>query len=113
MKRNMCLLLCAVLMTLLFAGCQPAQPGETTAPQISHVLKVGYGRVDITPEESVPLRGLGGDTSNRMSKDVKNPLYATCIAFTDETDNTILLMELDLALCFGLPTAYARADISK
>jgi hypothetical protein len=69
--------------------------------------------VDITPEESVPLRGLGGDTSNRMSKDVKNPLYATCIAFTDETDNTILLMELDLALCFGLPTAYARADISK
>ena len=117
MKRNVCLLLCAVMMVMLFAGCQTEGPveatAETTLPQVPRELKIGYGRVDITPQESVPLRGLGGDTSDRMSKDVKDPLYATCIAFTDETDNTILLFELDLAMCFGLATAYARSDISK
>jgi len=74
---------------------------------------VGYARVDITPQESVPLRGAGGDTSLRMSETVADPLYATCVAFTDESGNTILLYHLDLILSFSVPTLYARNAISK
>ena len=60
------------------------------------ILKVGYGRTDITPEESVPLRGYGS-TSNRMSDHVLNPLAATCLAFTDEAGQSVLIFALDLA----------------
>lgn len=59
------------------------------------VLKVGYGRTDITPRESVPLRGYGS-TSNRMSLQVIDPLAATCLAITDEAGETVLLFALDL-----------------
>ena len=59
-------------------------------------LKIGYGRADITPKESVPLRGYGS-TSNRMSKQVLDPLMVTCLAATDEQGESVLLFALDLA----------------
>ena len=62
---------------------------------MSEKLLVGFGRTDITPEESVPLRGYGS-TSNRMSDHVLNPLAATCLAFTDAKGETILVYSLDL-----------------
>ncbi len=58
---------------------------------------VGFARVDITPTESVPLRGYG-NTSKRMSQDVKDPLLLTCIAFTDPEGVTALLLPTDLCV---------------
>lgn len=58
-------------------------------------LKVGFGRADITPKESVPLRGYG-NSSHRMSDNVLNPLAATCVAFTDVSGTTALVFTLDL-----------------
>ena len=58
-------------------------------------VQVGYARTDISPLESVPLRGYGS-TSNRMSTHVLDPLYATCLAMTDDTGKTVLLYGLDL-----------------
>lgn len=58
-------------------------------------LTVGFGRSCITPEESVPLAGYG-NTSKRMSTRVRDDLYATCIAFTDARDHTVLLYSLDI-----------------
>ena len=57
-------------------------------------LMVGYGRVCITPEESVPLGGYG-NTSKRMSTNVLDDIYATAIAFSDD-DNTVILITLDM-----------------
>lgn len=57
-------------------------------------VRVGFGRADITPVESVPLRGYG-NTSRRMSGPVLSPLYATCLAFSDG-ENTVLLYTMDL-----------------
>lgn len=57
-------------------------------------LLVGYGKACITPEESVPLAGMG-NTSKRMSTMILDDLYATCIAFTDEADQTVLMFTLD------------------
>lgn len=56
---------------------------------------VGYGRVDITPQESVPLAGFG-NTSKRMSRYVRDPLFASCFAITDENDKTLILISMDL-----------------
>lgn len=58
------------------------------------LLKVGYCRVDITPEDSVPMGGYG-NPSVRYNQEVRDPLYATCIAFTDNENNTVLLYTTD------------------
>ena len=57
-------------------------------------MLVGYGKACITPEESVPIAGMG-NTSKRMSTMVLDDLYATCIAFTDARNQTVLLFTLD------------------
>jgi hypothetical protein len=44
------------------------------------LLKVGYGKADITPKTSVPLDGYG-NAANRFSQVQRDPLQATCIAF--------------------------------
>ncbi len=59
------------------------------------MYKIGFSRVDITPTESVPLAGYG-NTSHRMSNNVLDPLYATCVALTDQQNNTVLLFHNDL-----------------
>ena len=57
-------------------------------------MLVGYGKSCITPEESVPLAGMG-NTSKRMSTSILDDLYATCVAFTDEAGQTVLMFTLD------------------
>lgn len=60
-----------------------------------HSFQVGFGRSDITPEDSVPLAGYG-NTGKRMSKDILDYLYTTCIAITDAKGETVLLYSQDL-----------------
>ncbi len=74
-------------------------------------LKVGYSRVCITPTESVPLAGYGA-TSKRMSTCVTRDLYTTCIAFTDENDQTALVVTNDLILSSAVWTTPARRKMS-
>lgn len=58
-------------------------------------LRVGYCRINITPFEPVPLAGYG-NTSTRVSRNILSELYSTCIAFTDEAENTVLMFHNDL-----------------
>ena len=102
MKKTLAVLLCLALLPVSLFGCGKAD----------HNLKVGYGQVDITPTESVPLRGYG-NTSKRLSLEVTDPLYATCVAFTDVRDNTVLLFHTDLVGEMAGTFAAARADISE
>ena len=62
MKKAISLIVCLLIVFSLFVGCgSDTQPTETTTPTTEPpagpVLQVGYGRVDITPEYSVPLVG--------------------------------------------------------
>lgn len=76
-----------------------------------NTMKVGYARADITPLESVPLRGYGS-TSNRMSDNVLDPLYATCLAFSFG-EQTILLFGLDLCATGDVWPERIRPALSK
>ena len=58
-------------------------------------MQVGFGRIEITPQASVPLGGYG-NTDKRKSQQVLDPLMATCVAITDENLQTLLLISLDL-----------------
>ena len=61
-------------------------------------LSVGYAKVDITPRKPVQLTGYGTDL-HRLSDNVLDPLYATCLAFTDENGYTALVYTLDVLYC--------------
>lgn len=75
-------------------------------------LSVGFGRVDVSPTESVPLRGYGY-SSGRMSTKIMDPLYATCIALSDTSGNTVLLYTVDLTNAFTELIEPARQAISQ
>jgi len=61
---------------------------------MDEMIRVGFGRADITPEQSVPMGGYG-NPKMRFNEVVRDNLYATCLAFTDSDDNTVLLYTTD------------------
>lgn len=93
MKRIVSLFI-ALVLVLGLAACGSQSTAETEA-KVLPPLRVGYGRVDISPEAGTPLGGYS-NSSNRLCETVSEDLYATCIALTDETENTVLVFHLDL-----------------
>ena len=95
MKRFFCLTL-AVLLAFGLLACggstEKEEGGKAEKPAWAGQFAVGYGRADVTPDHSVGMRGFG---DVRQSTGVLNKLYITCIAVTDETDNTVLLCTFD------------------
>lgn len=117
------ILILLFVFCLVLSGCTTNAPVETTAATIEPVvttedsqfisnLSVGFGRMDISPTEPTPLRGYGF-SSGRMSSNIQDPLYATCIALTDSGDNTVLLFTLDLTNSYTSVMDAARALISE
>ena len=60
------------------------------------MIKVGFARVDITPEKFGPMAGFGNDT-RRITTNIFDRIFGTCIAISDEEGSTVLLYTLDLA----------------
>ena len=76
------------------------------------VLKVGYSRKDFTPEYAVPLAGYG-NTHKRMSQGWYSRIYTTCIAITDQQEQTVLLFANDQIRCNQEWTDAARERITE
>jgi len=96
MKKLLCLIL-SVLMVLSLCACGSSESaaGESGETKAAGAFMAGFGKANITPEGSVPLGGYGKELE-RMSKGVLSYLWVTCIAITDEADNTVLLYGLDM-----------------
>ena len=71
-------------------------------------LQIGYAKVDITPSESVPMAGLG-NSSQRKSEGVLDPIFATCMAITDGCGTTALFYNLDIQNAYTPVTEMRRA----
>ncbi len=105
MKKTISILL-LVAMILAITACGSAnapaagQSGETTAASSGEEFLVGYGRVNITPEYSVPLRGYG-DPEQRMSTGYTDYIYATCAAITGTNGETVIAYGIDLTNAFS------------
>ena len=121
MKKFLCMVL-SFMMALSLCACGSsdqaatgtqgtAAPGETTAVRKAEGLQVGWGRVDITPQYSVPLSGYG-NTSMRMSTGFETYLYTTCVAFSDG-ENTVLLFHNDLTYVNENLTGNVRKKINE
>lgn len=100
MKKNIAVFLLSALCLNLF-GCAAGQPAETpaaTEPTKAPAgpLMVGFGREDITPDYSVHLQG--GDWKNRVSTEVLDHVFFTCVAVKqDEASFLLVTMDLKLA----------------
>lgn len=79
-------------------------------PEVVPPISVGFARGDITPSGSVPLAGYG-NTANRMSTEVLDPISMTCIAMSDGT-NTVLLYTHDLLITTNTWVPQLRTDLN-
>ena len=79
-------------IAMIFSLCACAGSGNEGSGDAA-ALKIGYSKVDITPDFSV---GLGGysDSETRRSEGFVDKIYITCIAATSGED-TILIYTLD------------------
>lgn len=85
MKR---ILVCLLALMLLI-------PAFAAAEDTGAAFEAGFGRANITPDESVPLAGYG-NTERRMSDGYLDYLYANVLALRDAKGETVLLIMLDL-----------------
>ena len=113
MKRLFCLLLCAVLLLGLLAGCSGGEETQSGDEDMAAAFSVGYGKADISPEESVYLIGHNEPKEERMSTAVAESLYVTCVAFTDEENETVLFLATDLLYVRKEQSDQIREAISK
>lgn len=102
--KKLIVIICCLCLLLAACGAQPAD-----APQ--YTLQVGFGRADITPDFKMPLQGYPSP-QNRIFSRVLDPIYATCIAFSDG-ETTVLLYTLDLTGSCWDAVALAKADIQQ
>lgn len=75
-------------------------------------LKVGYAKIDITPSESVPMAGMG-NSSQRKSEGILEPIYATCLAVSDVCGNTALFCSLDIQNAYSPVSSFRQAVSDK
>ena len=96
MKKWIACFLCLVMTLGLLAGCGSSEgEAEATTPAKIEAFSVGYGKANISPTESVPLRGYG-DAMERFSTGNLEPMYATCVAFADTEGEIVLLISTDI-----------------
>ncbi len=91
MKKIWAIILCLVMLLGLCACGSEAEAEPTTEAQPA--FQVGFGRVNITPNETVGLTMEG--YSNQVSEGVLSYIMGTCVAITDTEDNTLLLYTVD------------------
>lgn len=113
MKRTIAYVILFAMVLCLF-GCaqKPEQSSANNEPPTVEGFQVGYGRVDVTPAESVPISGLGR-SSMRMSTSVHDLLYATCIAVTDAEGETMLMFTVDTQHSYDSVFVNARTLVSQ
>lgn len=107
MKKVIALLLATLMVLSLFA-CGKNE--EAQQPEEDIKLQIGYGRACITPETSVPINGYNSGDS-RMSTEVLDDIYVTCIAMSDG-NNRALLFSQDLYVSTAVQTPSLRSELT-
>ena len=102
------LLLCIVLG---MCACGEKEPVAETIQTSTEQFSVGFARVDITPQTSVPMAGFGR-TSQRMSRNIRDNLYASAIAMCDGEGTTVIFLSMDLQRASDITVDVVRPLVS-
>jgi len=109
---SLCLVICLVLALCACGGTAEGGQTEQTGAAGSAAFSVGYHKVNITPEDSVPLGGYA-KPRERMSTGFNDYLYATICAITDAQGETAILIGIDLTSSYKSVSHKVREDIAK
>lgn len=112
-KKIVALLLLAVTVLTLCACGKAADDndGNADASPLAGKFCAGFGKVDITPKEPVPLDSYG-DAKNRMSTGLLSYLYALAVAVTDTEGNSLIFVVGDQSWCSPRLQGTIRSGIS-
>ncbi len=113
MKKILCVLLAVLMLALLGCGASgEGQQADGTTGAAEGGFMVGYHKVNITPEDSVPLGGYS-KPRERMSTGYNDYLYATICAITDARGETAILIGIDLTSSYSKVSHDIRNEIVK
>lgn len=99
-------------MVLALCACGEKNPEAETVKTSTDQFSVGYARIDITPQTSVPMAGFG-NTSKRMSQTIRDNLYATAIAICDGEGTTMVFLSTDLQRASDITVEALRPAVSQ
>ena len=102
--------LAAMLLGLCACGKKTDAPAE--AQSYDGQFCVGFSRIDITPQTSVPMAGYGR-TSQRMSREVRDNMYATSVAMRDAEGEIVILLSMDLQRASNITVDAIRPLVSE
>ncbi len=126
MKKTVSILLLAAMM-LGICACSPQQgeqattaqtdPTETTGYesigyQAPDQFSVGYDRLIMNPETSVPLQGYGNELT-RFATDITEDICTTAMAISDGEGQTVILINTDLIQAQEELVAEIRENVTK
>ena len=90
-----------VINLLILSGCNSTNgslaesdgKNDNSSQSGATGLSIGFGKVDITPETPIQLRGQNYD---RVATSVKDPLYATAVAMeSDDSTMQAVIISVD------------------
>lgn len=101
MKKHL-LIAMALALALLLCACgtnkdNPQTTAGTTTEAAYEGLQIGFSKINITPEEPVPL---AGSATTRISDGMLDYLFATCMAISEEGE-TYLIFSMDIQNAYG------------
>lgn len=116
MKKLIALLLLLALTLTLFVACSGDKDTEGSGDSSNNPYKgkftAGFGKVDITPKENVPLDSYG-DAEKRISTGLLSYLYAVSVAVTDTEGNSLIFVVGDQSWCSPSLQGTIRSSISQ
>ena len=104
------IILAAMVLSLCACGKKTDEPAVQEAELEGFC--VGYSRIDITPQTSVPMAGFGR-TSQRMSRVIRDNLYATSVAMRDEEGEIVIFLSMDLQRASNITVDAIRPTIAE
>ncbi len=106
------LTLCLVLSLAACSGDAPAAGGEQQSGEGGGVFMAGFGSVDITPKESVPM-GSYGDDRERFSEGLYRKLEARAVVVRDPNGDMLVFAVGDLSWCPNMLGSVIREQMAK
>ncbi len=107
MRRLFCGFL-AMILILAIAGCTEKPDADAT----DHILNVGFGKVDITPDYPVHLGGYN-NTETRISQGVADNIYAIALVMSDVAGTTTVMVTADIYMGTNTITNTVRTAIQE
>ena len=85
-----------MLLSLCACGAAGEPAADATTAPPAATFKAGYGKVDITPQDSVPMNGYSS-SSERMSTGILSYIYSIAVAVQDSDGNIAVVCSVDNA----------------